>query len=134
MQTADLCPRMKQQCTGCLAKGHHIVECPQICCQNCGSLTHHKPTDYDEVDNFVQTVLCLAIFLILAHLNRRLINSSQVEIKYEFSTPFRYKRFSKYDSHAEIKQFLWPFNYLQNTIIKQLFSRVFWSYFNHFNF
>ena len=44
-----------------------------------------------------------------------ILNSSQVKIKYEFSKPFRSKRFSKDENHAEIKQFLWPFNYLQNS-------------------
>ena len=42
------------------------------------------------------------------------LNSSQVKIKYEFSKPFRSKRFSKYEGHAESEQFLWSFNYLRN--------------------
>ena len=48
------------------------------------------------------------------------LNSSQVKIKYDFSIPFRSKSFSKDENHAEIEQFLWPFNYLQNnkTIIQ----------------
>ena len=50
--TADQCPRITQPCTGCLAKEHHIIDCPQIGCQNCGSMTHHKPTICDAVDNF----------------------------------------------------------------------------------
>ena len=45
---------------------------------------------------------------------KRLVNSSQVKIKYEFSKPFRSKRFSKDGNHAESEQFLWPFNYLQS--------------------
>ena len=60
--TADQCPRITQKCTGCLAKGHHIIDCPQICCQNCGSMTHHKPTDCDAATIFVHTVLCRVIF------------------------------------------------------------------------
>ena len=43
-----------------------------------------------------------------------MLNFSQVKIKYEFSKPFRSKRFSKNENHAEGEQFLWPFYYLQN--------------------
>ena len=43
------------------------------------------------------------------------LNSSQVKIKFEFSKPFRSKRISKDEKHAEIEQFPWPFNYLQNS-------------------
>ena len=46
------------------------------------------------------------------------INSSQVQIKYEFSKPFRSKPFSKDGNHAESEQFLWPFNYIQNNYKK----------------
>ena len=36
----------------------------------------------------------------------QVLNSSQVKIKYEFSKPFRSKRFSKDENHAESEQFL----------------------------
>ena len=42
------------------------------------------------------------------------LNSSQIQIKYEFSNSFRSKRFSKDGNHAESEQFLWPFNYIQS--------------------
>ena len=44
----------------------------------------------------------------------KILNSSQVKIKYEYSKPFRSKRFSKDENHTESEQLLWPFNYLQN--------------------
>ena len=40
------------------------------------------------------------------------LNSRQVKIKYEFSKPFHSESFSKDENHAELEQFLWPFNYL----------------------
>ena len=48
------------------------------------------------------------------HIQIKLLNSSQVKIKQEFSKPFHSKRFSKDENHAESEQFLWPFNYIQN--------------------
>ena len=52
--------------------------------------------------------------LLSRYLSFSLLNSSQVKIKYKFSKLFRSKPFSKDGNHAESKQFLWPFNYIQN--------------------
>ena len=43
------------------------------------------------------------------------LNSNQVKNKYEFSKPFRPKRFAKDGNHTESEQFLWPFNYILNS-------------------
>ena len=42
------------------------------------------------------------LFVIVTHkTNKPSLNSSQVEIKYKFSKPFRSKRFSKDENHTE---------------------------------
>ena len=47
-------------------------------------------------------------------LNNWILNFSEVKIKYEFSKPFRSKRFSKDENHAQSEEYLWPFNYIQS--------------------
>ena len=39
--TASHCRISNQICEGCLAKGHHIIDCPQIGCDSCGSKVGH---------------------------------------------------------------------------------------------
>ena len=40
--TASHCRISNQICEGCLAKGHHIIDCPQIGCDGYGSKVGHE--------------------------------------------------------------------------------------------
>ena len=50
--TASHCRISNQICEGCLAKGHHIIDCPQIGCDGCGSKVGHESIGECPADNY----------------------------------------------------------------------------------